>query len=334
MPSQQEQALLDASEHYFEVFFVQRDATGAAALATDAITGFGTGVDESVYDIDYALYLYQRDIEAMPSPVHYTLKQRKAIPLSDSLGLVMGECDWHLTIHQQSVTMRQVRFTLLMRWLDGGWKVEHKHLSQPSPAHGDDEPYPLKQLEERAVVLERLVKQRTQELESAHRQLHQMAITDPLTGLFNRIKTDEVLEEELVRQTRTPLPLSLILIDIDHFKPINDDYGHHKGDEVLIDVAQLLQQRKRITDCLSRWGGEEFLFICPNTTHQDAYVLADSVREAIAAHTFSIERRVTFSAGVASYRPGDDRNALMERADRAMYAAKQAGRNRVISENV
>ncbi|WP_176817120.1 diguanylate cyclase [Franzmannia pantelleriensis] len=334
MSSPQQQALLDACEHYFHVFFVQRDAAGAAALATDDITGFGTGADESVYDIDFALHLYQRDIEAMPNPVHYTLKRRKAIVLGETLGLVMGECDWHLTIHQQAVTMHNVRFTLLMRLTASGWKVEHKHLSQPSLAHGDDEPYPLKQLEARAVVLERLVKQRTHELENAHRQLHQVAITDPLTGLFNRIKTDEVLEEELLRQTRTPMPLSLILIDIDHFKRINDDYGHRKGDEVLVDIARLFQQRKRITDCLSRWGGEEFLMICPDTPHRDALALADSLRKLIASHAFSVEHQVTFSAGVASYRAEDGRDSLIERADRAMYAAKRAGRNRVVGDNI
>jgi len=324
-----EQELLDAFEHYFTVFLRHRDAEASAALATDAITGFGTGADESCYDIEFALYLYQREVESMPDPVDFTLHASQATAFSDTLGLVMGEMDWHLMIKGRKVTLSNVRVSLVLEKRADGWKVVHKHMSQPTVAHGADEPYPFREIEAESMVLERLVVQRTQDLEAAHREMQRLAITDPLTGLFNRIKTNEVLDTEIQRQGRNTSPLAVIIIDIDDFKPVNDQYGHNKGDQVLVKFAEVLEGRCRKTDCLGRWGGEEFLVVCPDTELACAQQLAESLRLTIDEHDFELDAPLTASFGIACYQPDDSREALIERADNALYAAKEAGRNRV-----
>ncbi|MFM9012834.1 MAG: GGDEF domain-containing protein, partial [Gemmatimonadota bacterium] len=124
-------------------------------------------------------------------------------------------------------------------------------------------------------------------------------------------------------------PLSVILVDLDDFKRVNDTYGHNAGDDVLRGVARLLQQRGRLSDTVGRWGGEEFVLVCPGTTLLEAHALAESLRERIASRDFSGVGRRTASLGVATARPGETPDALLARADEALYEAKSAGRNRV-----
>ncbi len=323
--------LYSACEHYFQTFFVGRDAKASAALATPDISGFGTGIDESVYELDDALTLYRRDVEQVPAPIHYTVHRREATRLGPGVGLVMGEMDWHLHAADQAVTMHRVRFSLTFQHDGAHWKLCHKHLSQPSSAHGPGEGYPLKELEDRAAVLKRMVDQRTEELEAAHREMRRIATTDTMTGLHNRYHTEQVLQDELKRQGRVGTGLTVILLDVDNFKPINDAFGHHVGDKVLADLAPLLQSRIRETDVLGRWGGEEFLIICPDTSLSEATVLAQHLCDRVAAHPFPHGRSITLSLGVAAHAPQEPGHALLERADRALYQAKAAGRNRVIT---
>lgn len=325
-----EQSLVEAFDHYFQVFLIGRDPEASAALATDAITGFGTGRDERVYGLDSALQLYQRDVESVPDPIEFTVHRRKAIVLDEQCGLVMGEMDWHTRIQQRKVTFFGVRVSLVMTREGEQWKVIHKHLSQPTTAHGPDEGYPLREIEAQGLVLERMVEQRTLELEEAHREMQRLAVTDQLTGLYNRVKIDDVLNSELSRRSRQPAPLSVIMLDIDDFKPINDQYGHRKGDEVLINFARVLASRSRRTDCLGRWGGEEFLIVCPNTDLPAAERLAEDLRRAIASHPFELHQHLTASLGVAECQSGETPETLVERADVALYSAKQQGRNRVM----
>lgn len=323
------EALVSAALLYFDTFLCHRDPKASAALASNRLTGFGTGAQERAYKLEQALDLYQRDVEAMPSPVEYSLHNIQGQRLTEDTGVVLGEMDCHFVHRNQAASLFNVRFTLVMRKVDGHWILDHKHLSQPSQAQEEHEGYPLKELEDRSQVLQRMVKERTQELEETNRQMQRLAITDVLTGLYNRMRTDEALDAEIERQKRYPSPLSLILMDIDHFKAVNDGHGHNKGDEILIEVAHLLSQRVRRTDCLGRWGGEEFLLVCPNTSLESARQLADELRRAVGYQDFGVGVDVTMSLGVAQYADGDSRESLLERADAAMYNAKQEGRNRV-----
>ncbi|MFP4480875.1 MAG: transporter substrate-binding domain-containing protein [Desulfohalobiaceae bacterium] len=160
-------------------------------------------------------------------------------------------------------------------------------------------------------------------------ELERLSETDRLTGLYNRMKLEDVLEHELERISRTHLPLSVVMLDMDEFKIINDSYGHHAGDEVLQDLACLLQKQIRSIDTVGRWGGEEFLLICPTTDLAGARTLAEKLKEAIAEHKFPAVGHCTCSLGVSAYREGELAEKMLIRVDQAMYKAKNKGRNQV-----
>lgn len=181
-------------------------------------------------------------------------------------------------------------------------------------------------------ILKREVKKRTAELEKANQQLEKVAETDRLTGLFNRGKLDDILMAELKRTVRHERLLAVIMMDIDHFKRLNDTFGHQAGDAVLIAVAKALRLELRASDSLGRWGGEEFLVICPETDLQGAQALADKLRAQLTRVQLEGIGGVTASFGVAAFRPTDGADSLLRRADDALYRAKDAGRNKVILE--
>lgn len=179
--------------------------------------------------------------------------------------------------------------------------------------------------------LENLVEARTQELLEKNRELEVLSVTDRLTGLFNRRKLDQVLEEELTRERRYGTGFSLVMMDIDHFKRVNDQHGHAAGDAVLAAMAGILQRRTRESDALGRLGGEEFVIVCRHSTLEGCLVTANKIREEIAGHDFPGVGQVTASFGATAYQPGDNAAQMLARADTALYRAKAAGRNRVES---
>jgi diguanylate cyclase (GGDEF)-like protein len=153
------------------------------------------------------------------------------------------------------------------------------------------------------------------------------AAFDPLTGLYNRRSFEAFYRQEVAKSKRYRAPLSLILVDLDHFKQVNDTHGHQAGDRVLATVAEILQQATREADLASRWGGEEMALLLPETDGRGARVVAEKLRERIAAQPFEDVGRVTASFGVATLEgPYVD---LVSEADQALYRAKAAGRNRV-----
>ncbi|MCX6075134.1 MAG: diguanylate cyclase [Campylobacterales bacterium] len=156
------------------------------------------------------------------------------------------------------------------------------------------------------------------------------AQTDMLTGLMNRAKIDETLQIEIKRVQRFEYPLSLILVDIDHFKEVNDTYGHQTGDIILKEFAVLLTENIRETDSLGRWGGEEFLIICLDTNAKGAFTLAENLRKVVESATFSIIGSKTSSFGVCEYSYGECIEETFKHVDDALYQAKEQGRNKVI----
>ncbi len=191
--------------------------------------------------------------------------------------------------------------------------------------------------------LQALVAQRTTALSEANaalarsaeslleknRELERLSTTDRLTGLFNRHKLDLILQEEHARSLRYGSVFSIALMDLDHFKSVNDTHGHHVGDAVLLEIAQLLAQQTRGIDVVGRWGGEEFLLVFRETTLEGAWHAADHLRQAIAGHSLRHVGHRTASFGVACWHPGDAVTDLMARADAALYRAKANGRDRV-----
>ncbi len=164
--------------------------------------------------------------------------------------------------------------------------------------------------------------------------LEKLATEDGLTGLLNRRKLEECLAEEYERFRRHGVPFSLILFDIDHFKSVNDSYGHQAGDEVLRQLSEIVARRLRATDVFGRWGGEEFMIVVRNGDLQEALTLAEQLRARVEDYPFSIGRTVTISLGVGEIRPGESVDQLISRVDDYLYRAKRNGRNRVGSEKL
>ncbi|WP_313086263.1 GGDEF domain-containing protein [Pseudomonas sp.] len=166
----------------------------------------------------------------------------------------------------------------------------------------------------------------------AHKKLASMATTDSLTGLFNRRHMIELTEKVLARNQRHPTNLTLMLMDIDHFKQVNDRYGHDMGDRVLQAVSDLLKQSMREQDFIGRWGGEEFLAILPDTNFSHAGDSAERIRTGVQALDIPNDGtlvRVTLSIGITQYRADELLSEAIARADHALYGCKAAGRNRV-----
>ena len=168
---------------------------------------------------------------------------------------------------------------------------------------------------------------------SYHEEIYQLATHDALTELCNRRHFAELADKEIARAMRHGRPLSLCILDVDLFKPINDRHGHIRGDEVLRQVAAVLRRHARSDDVAARIGGEEFALLLPECTAADAAMLADRLREAVASTMFAPggeAQRITVSIGIAALAPHrDSRQALMAAADAALYRAKSEGRNRV-----
>ena len=169
-----------------------------------------------------------------------------------------------------------------------------------------------------------------------HEEIYRLTIVDGLTQAFNKRYLLEFLEREMARCSRHGRALSLVLFDIDHFKKINDTYGHLAGDYVLRELAATLKTRIRREECFARYGGEEFALVLPETGHQNTVFLADKLRKIVEQQQFVFEGKrmpVTFSAGVADMREGVDTPlAFIKAADARLYEAKRLGRNQVVGD--
>lgn len=179
-------------------------------------------------------------------------------------------------------------------------------------------------------ILSEEVALRTAELREAHQTLVKLAVTDKLTGLLNRLGLEEAFTREIASAEASGQPLAVILTDIDKFKSVNDGWGHQVGDAVLQEFAAILMREARAGDIVGRWGGEEFLILCPQTGPDEAARLAERMRAGVAAQAFAVVGHKTSSFGIAAFHPGDGEDSLVKRADDALYRAKEGGRNRVV----
>lgn len=184
--------------------------------------------------------------------------------------------------------------------------------------------------------LEAEVDKRTAQLRETNAELERLALRDPLTGLYNRRYLEEALYTEVARGARYQLEVSLVFLDVDHFKAYNDTHGHPAGDALLIQLGEVLRVGGRASDVAARYGGEEFVLVLPQTSADGAKILADRVRERVEQSAFPLQHsqpggNLTVSVGYATF-PQDARNAaeLLEAADRGLLKAKRYGRNCVV----
>ncbi|QHI73561.1 GGDEF domain-containing protein [Aminipila terrae] len=173
---------------------------------------------------------------------------------------------------------------------------------------------------------------KTSKIEKTNQVLQYISNVDALTNIYNRRKLNEILETEYDRCKMLSKNIALILMDVDLFKSINDTYGHNDGDRVLAQLGQILKNNVGKSDKVGRWGGEEFLIICPETDIEDAFNLAERIRKIIQNSEFRLGRNITCSFGVTEKKEPDTINDLMLRADKGLYKAKEGGRNRVEQE--
>ncbi|WP_428562768.1 MAG: diguanylate cyclase [Solidesulfovibrio sp. DCME] len=221
------------------------------------------------------------------------------------------------------------------------------HLDEMLPEDGRDELGELSRtfnamtlrLRELVGTLEEKVRQRTRELAEKNRELDlknrelaTLSLTDRLTGLCNRRKLDQALGAELRRARRYGSAFALVMVDLDHFKDINDAFGHAVGDAVLVRAADILMAATRETDLVGRWGGEEFLIVCPETNVDEAWHMAEHLRREFEETVIPGVGRVTASFGLAAYTTEEKAADLVARADAALYRAKEGGRNRVAGD--
>lgn len=166
-------------------------------------------------------------------------------------------------------------------------------------------------------------------LKAHNAELERISRTDALTGLPNRLSLNAVFQAESTRAKRYGHPLSIIMLDIDHFKMVNDELGHLAGDALLVAIAQAIRKTIRDCDVVGRWGGEEFLVLCPETDATGAMLVAQRIRQAVRDAATPARRAHTISGGVAELAPDETVDALLSRADKALYRAKDTGRDRV-----
>lgn len=324
-------AIEQAFRHYLDCYFTRRDLAATLGCFSPDASGVGTGRGEIAKDFAALKGFYLRELDEAPNTIAFVFREPPRIrAFAGQVGIVYAELDIETGVLQQTLIMRYLRLTIIFVKHGADWLIEHKHISFPTDVHGEDESFPIKELEAQNLVLERLVAQKTQELQQAVEEIGRVATTDKLTGLSNRLKIDDYLDLAMQQAEECGEPLSLILLDLDHFKRINDTLGHLFGDRVLRESSQLLCANIRATDLLGRWGGEEFLLISPGMALSAAVERAERMRLAVRSHVFAgLDHTQTASFGVACHRPGESREHLIARADMALYRAKQEGRDRV-----
>jgi len=174
---------------------------------------------------------------------------------------------------------------------------------------------------------ERVISRYNHKLQQMNHELERISKTDPLTGVANRYSLADFFRQEVARKKRYHSNFSVIMVDLDHFKQVNDDYGHNMGDKVLTAVAKILSENVRENDVVGRWGGEEFILLCPQSNHSGTLRMAESLRQNIAKNEFPGAVHITASFGVTVYGEDETLETFIKRVDDALYEAKGRGRN-------
>lgn len=315
--------------NYLEVYLSERDLEKTIKLTSEKLSGYGTGLGEKVKCPEDVFLLYKNDIGSAPNRIDYQVNNLSINLLSENIALVSCELNLETEILKQKINFNELRLSMVFNEINYNILIEHLHLSFPTSEHGEEEAFPLKELSDRMEALKEIFFEETKSLRDAYSKLVELVEKDKLTGIYNRYKADEILLNELNRSKRYNRIFSLILIDIDNFKNINDDLGHLEGDRVLKIISNILKGNIRNTDFCARWGGEEFLIVLPETGSTNAHAIAEFIRKTIEKFDFEIKRNITVSIGITTSVNSDTIDSIFKRADEAMYLSKKEGKNKI-----
>ncbi len=298
----------------------------------ERIKAFGRSlpqIPESMFDFFYEhLHRFPETKSLLKdSEVVASLKQKQMTYFKQ---LLEGNYDWDYMLSRLAVGYVHVEMGVVPLWYVGAFGKYLEQIKGLTEQYADEPQLTYESLF-KVILLDIVLT-----LESYHytkyklyEELKIMAATDQLTGAYNRRKMLEIMKYEMQRAQRQEAPLALIMLDIDHFKHINDTYGHQEGDQVLIKLSDLVHSNLRGTDFLIRFGGEEFLVVLPAADLAEACEAAERLRHLVAQKNFSPVERVRISLGVAQLREGDTMDSVIKRADDKLYEAKQGGRDQV-----
>lgn len=332
MASERQQLIRALFEEYIEMY-ASRDERLTTRFS-DNFSGYAGSSDQLVTDKAEWIRITRRDFAQIPGRIRIEMLDLALQDLSEDVVVVTAFFHIHLPQPEPILSRETARLVLIFRQEESEWKISHSGISIPYGLAHDTEIYPMTRLEERQHELEVMIEARTKELAEANRQLELLSNTDGLTNIGNRRIFDKTLIQEWNRGQRAETSLSLVMLDIDHFKQFNDLYGHLAGDACLQSLAYALAQSgRRSGELVARYGGEEFVILLPNVDQFSAYEAAQHIQQLIASlaipHAQSPTGIVTFSIGVASVIPSSEQlpSELVQLADAALYDAKLAGRN-------
>lgn len=319
-------------EEYIEMYASRDDRL--TSYFSDNFSGYTGSSDILITDKAEWIRITRQDFAQVPGRINIEMLDLSLQDLAEDVVAVTAFFHIYLPLHEDILAHKTARLVLVFCHEKTAWKIVHSGISIPYESVHDDEIYPLSRLEMRNLKLEQLISMRTKELADANRLLQSQSNTDSLTNISNRRHFDCLLSQEWNRGQRNGTPLAIIMLDIDHFKSVNDLYGHLAGDNCLQKLARgLAMSLRRAGDLVARYGGEEFVVLLPNTNKQNASKVAKHIQKMILSlaipHTASPVGIVTMSLGVASLQPSRQQPPveLVRRADAALYRAKLAGRN-------
>lgn len=317
-----------AVQKYFDVYMTERNAEKISEMLMDCFCGIGTGADEFTVNKEEGMKIFRRDIDNAPNPLEYKIHNKDIQMIDHINALAVMRLDLWTRIMDQEVKLKQLRLMIMMHQESSGLiRIAGMHISFPSNVHEEDESYPLKELEDRFHVLKRMVAEETKTLREAYHELAQMINFDKLTGLASRHFMEEAMLGTWNRFDRFGRIYSMIMLDLDNFKEVNDIYGHDVGDQVLKKAAEVIESQLRSTDTACRWGGDEVVILLPETNLEESVVLSERISECMKESRWPKGTMVTASMGVGSIRRNETSDILLKRIDQALYRAKKSGKN-------
>ena len=332
MASERQQMIRALFEEYIEMYSSRDDRL--TARFSDNFSGYAGSSDQLVTDKAEWIRITRRDFAQIPGRIRIEMLDLALQDLSEDVVVATAFFHIHLPEPEPILSRETARLVLIFRLEESEWKIAHSGISIPYGLAHDTEIYPMTRLEERQHELEMMIEARTKELAEANQQLEMLSNTDGLTNIGNRRIFDKTLIQEWNRGQRAETSLSLVMLDIDHFKQFNDRYGHLAGDACLQSMAYALAQSgRRAGELVARYGGEEFVILLPNVDQCSAYEAAQHIQQLIASlaipHAQMPTGIVTVSIGVATLVPSSEQqpSELVQLADAALYDAKSAGRN-------